>query len=62
VAHLTPELLTTRIEQLRRELDAGQQRRAELQAQLQDLEATMLRISGAVQVLQELLEAEAAPG
>ena len=52
---LTHDRLTARADELRRELAVGQQKRAELQAQLADLDATLLRITGAIQVLQELL-------
>ena len=43
-----------RIETLRKELEVGQQRMRELEQQLAQLRDTMLRISGAIQVLEEL--------
>jgi prefoldin subunit 5 len=49
------EKLSQRLEQLRTELKAGQQMGAELQGKLDSLRATMLRISGAIQVLEEML-------
>jgi predicted RNase H-like nuclease (RuvC/YqgF family) len=48
-----------RIEALRKELEVGQQRMQELERQLTQLRDTMLRISGAIQVLEEL-QADAA--
>ena len=49
-----------RIETLRNELEVGQQRMRELEQQLAQLRDTMLRISGAIQVLEEL-QAQATP-
>jgi predicted RNase H-like nuclease (RuvC/YqgF family) len=49
-----------RIEALRKELEVGQQRMQELERQLTQLRDTMLRISGAIQVLEEL-QAQATP-
>jgi prefoldin subunit 5 len=49
-----------RIEALRKELEVGQQRMQELERQLTQLRDTMLRISGAIQVLEEL-QTESAP-
>jgi prefoldin subunit 5 len=49
--------LTTRLAQLRAEYEAGQKMLAELDAQRQELRETMLRISGAIQVLEELAQA-----
>ena len=51
--------LRQRLEQLRAEYDKGRKTLEDLEAQAQNVRATMLRISGAVQVLQEELgEAE----
>jgi len=51
-----------RLRQLREEYEKGQQMLAELQAQEADLQQKLLRISGAIQVLEELLsEAAASP-
>ena len=51
-----------RIESLRKELEVGQRRMHDLERELAQLRDTMLRISGAIQVLEELqAEAAAAP-
>jgi len=51
-----------RIEALRKELEVGQRRMHDLERDLAQLRDTMLRISGAIQVLEELqAEAAAAP-
>jgi prefoldin subunit 5 len=47
-----------RLEQLRRELQLGESELAAKERELMQLKETMLRISGAVQVLEELLSAE----
>lgn len=47
-----------RLEQLRRELQLGESELAAKERELIQLKETMLRISGAVQVLEELLSAE----
>jgi hypothetical protein len=49
------EQLSERLEELRAELKSGQQMEADLQDRLAQLRATLLRISGAIQVLEELL-------
>jgi hypothetical protein len=49
-----------RLEALRAELRTGQEMEAELEGGLGRLRATLLRISGAIQVLEELLD-EGAP-
>jgi hypothetical protein len=43
-----------RLELLRKEFDTGQRRLAEIETQRAQLTETMLRISGAIQVLEEL--------
>ena len=48
------EQIQLRIEALRQELELGQQRMQDLERQLAQLRDTMLRISGAIQVLEEL--------
>jgi predicted nucleic acid-binding Zn-ribbon protein len=57
--------IQARIEALRKELELGQQRMHDLEQQLTQLRDTMLRISGAIQVLEELqaqaTSADAAP-
>jgi hypothetical protein len=50
-----------RLEGLRAELQKGQQEMARLDLRRQELRDTMLRISGAIQVIEELLTQEAAP-
>ena len=47
--------LTARLAQLREEYDAGTRVMADLQKKQDELRATLLRISGAIQVLEELL-------
>lgn len=48
------EKIQHRIETLRKELEVGQHRMRDLEQQLAQLRDTMLRISGAIQVLEEL--------
>jgi hypothetical protein len=50
--------LEKRLAELKQELEAGQKMGEELAAKQANLQATMLRIAGAVQVLEELLAAE----
>ncbi len=52
------ELAGTRLAQLRRQLAEGESALAELDAQREQLVANLLRISGAVQVLAELVPGE----
>ena len=52
--------IQNRIDTLRKEMEVGQQRMQDLERQLAQLRDTMLRISGAIQVLEEL-QAEAGP-
>ena len=49
--------LHTRLAELRAEHAAGQKMLAELDAKRQEVRDTMLRISGAIQVLEELAQA-----
>ena len=51
-----------RLEELRSELEAGQRMLAELDARRAELQQTLLRIGGAVQVLEELLDGQEGPG
>jgi predicted nuclease with TOPRIM domain len=44
----------TRLAELQRELEAGQRRLRELDAEREQVRDTLLRISGAIQVLSEL--------
>lgn len=50
--------LEKRVGELRAELKAGQEMLAELEAKQTHLRSTLLRISGAIQVLEELLNQE----
>jgi prefoldin subunit 5 len=50
--------MQARLEALKEELETGQTELQKLDEQRASLHATMLRISGAVQVLEELLAAE----
>jgi uncharacterized coiled-coil protein SlyX len=52
------EQLKKRVAELEAEHSAGQQMLAELDAKRADLQHTLLRISGAIQVLKEILAAE----
>ena len=49
--------LEQRLAELRNELAAGQKMSNEFDARRADLQATMLRISGAIQVMEEMLQA-----
>jgi predicted nucleic acid-binding Zn-ribbon protein len=48
-----------RIEELREEFAFGQQKLAALESEANDVRSTLLRISGAIQVLEELLRPDA---
>lgn len=48
--------LETRLNNLKTEFETGQTLLADLNKKRSDLEATLLRISGAIQVVEELLE------
>ena len=50
------EQLTTRLEELRKEYVSGQKMLVDLESQAAALRDTMLRISGAIQVLEEMLQ------
>jgi septal ring factor EnvC (AmiA/AmiB activator) len=54
------EQLEQRLQELRREFEGGQVRLAELEQKRTSLEQTLLRISGAIQVLEEELDRAAA--
>jgi predicted nuclease with TOPRIM domain len=49
--------LVQRLQELKAEYESGQKMLADLQAKQANLEKTMLRISGAIQVLEELIAA-----
>jgi hypothetical protein len=53
--------LERRLDTLRAEQQAGERMRARLQAEQTEVEQTLLRISGAIQVLEELLSPAAEP-
>jgi predicted nuclease with TOPRIM domain len=50
------EQVTTRLASLKKEFETGQARLRELEAEQAYVRETMLRISGAIQVLQELAD------
>lgn len=52
--------IEARLQQLKDEYEAGQRMLAELEQRKASLEQTLLRISGAIQVLEELLQREEA--
>lgn len=52
------EELTRRLEKLKNEFDSGQKMLVDLEARQAELHKTLLRISGAIQVLEELLGQE----
>ena len=52
------ERLAQRVAELEAELRAGQQMLAEVETRRADIQQTLLRITGAIQVLNELLAAE----
>ena len=49
------EQLKKRLEELKKEYETGQARLRELEAETNHVGETMLRISGAIQVIQEML-------
>ena len=55
------ERISQRLQELRQEFESGQKMLADLEAKKADLQQTLLRISGAIQVLEEMLAAEEAP-
>lgn len=56
------EQLQARLDELKREFEAGQTRLGELEMQESRLRETLLRISGAIQVLEEMLAPAQANG
>ena len=56
------EQLQKRLEELKKEFETGQARLRELGAEQARISETMLRISGAIQVLEEALGQETNPG
>lgn len=55
------DVIEQRLSALKAEFEAGKQMLAELEARQTHLRETMLRISGAIQVLEEMLGPEASP-
>lgn len=55
------EQLERRLSELKTEYESGQKMLADLEAKQADLHQTLLRISGAIQVLEEMLSAETEP-
>ena len=55
------EQLRGRLEELKKEFEAGQARLRELESEQAYVRETMLRISGAIQVLEEALARETKP-
>ncbi|WP_148717114.1 hypothetical protein [Chitinolyticbacter meiyuanensis] len=53
--------IEARLAELRHEYDSGQQMLAELERRSNEVSQTLLRIGGAIQVLEEMLAADAAP-
>ncbi len=51
--------MNERLQQLRAELEKGRQRMQALERERQEVRDTMLRISGAIRVLEEMLEQDA---
>jgi predicted nuclease with TOPRIM domain len=56
------EYLQKRVEELKKEFEAGQARLRELETEQSYVRETLLRISGAVQVLEEVLASESQSG
>ena len=52
--------LSERLTQLKSEFESGQKVLRDLEARQQDVRDTLLRIGGAIQVLEEMLKSEAA--
>jgi len=55
------ERIQDRIGELKKDFEAGQARLANLDREASQLRETMLRIAGAIQVLEETLAADSAP-
>lgn len=56
------EQMTGRLEELQAEFEVGQKMLAELEVRHANLKTSLLRIGGAIQILEELLGAEGAAG
>ncbi len=55
------ERLEQRLQELKDEYESGQQMLADLESRQAELRATLMRISGAIQVLEEELKKETQP-
>ncbi len=55
------EQLSERLKQLRSEFESGQKVLRDLEVRQQDVRDTLLRIGGAIQVLEEMLKSEGSP-
>lgn len=55
---MNSQTLKNRLEELNAEAESGKKMLANLDAQRAELQQTLLRISGAIQVLEELMAAE----
>ncbi len=53
--------LEKRLAELKAEYEAGQKMLAELEKKCNEVEATLLRLSGAIQVIEEMLAQEQTP-
>jgi hypothetical protein len=53
--------IQSRLDELRNEMSVGRQRVQDLERELASVRHAMLRISGAIQVLEELLQSEGGP-
>ena len=54
--------LSERLTQLKSEFESGQKVLRDLEVRQQDVRDTLLRIGGAIQVLEEMLKSEGGPG
>ena len=52
------KLLYKRLQELKQEYELGRDKLEQIESQYENLNSTLLRISGAIQVLEELLEQE----
>ncbi len=55
------EQLEKRLVELKSEFEAGQKMLADLEAKKAELQTTLLRISGAIQVIEEMLAKDSVP-
>jgi septal ring factor EnvC (AmiA/AmiB activator) len=53
---MNPDAIKKKIAELKREYEAGQSQLRQLEDRINNLKQTMFRISGAIQVLEELLQ------